>query len=365
MKMNKCLICNSQKQIVLETKFNFVSSDIKKIKYSQNFFVCKSCGCLQKKINKKYLRNISTIYKNYEGFSKYNQIDQKKIINGVTLSRCELLFKKFLNKKKFNEILDYGSSNGAMLIPFLDTNKKLYATDLKCNLNSKIIKSKNFVKFISIKNFENSKKKFDLITLIHVLEHLHKPTEILSNLAKKLKKKGIIFIQIPNFLLNPFDLCVYDHTIHFDIDSLNRLASACDLKIIGMDDKLMNGEFSIILKKTNKIKKITNINYPILKKINYFKNFEKKILKIKRIKNLSILGTSISSLFIKHNFKGKIKNIYDEDLGKIGKKFEGIKVKKLTNNNKENLFLPFFDKKLTSIKKRIKKNYHYNLICLD
>ena len=56
-----------------------------------------------------------------------------------------------------------------MLIPFLDTNKKLYATDLKCNLNSKIIKSKNFVKFISIKNFENSKKKFDLITLIHVL----------------------------------------------------------------------------------------------------------------------------------------------------------------------------------------------------
>ena len=159
-----------------------------------------------------------------------------------------------------------------MLIPFLGTNKKLYATDLKCNLNSKILKSKNFVKFISVKNFKNSKKKFDLITLIHVLEHLHKPIEILSILAKKLKENGIIFIQIPNFLLNPFDLCVYDHTIHFDKDSLNRLASACDLKIISMDDKLMNGEFSIILKKTKKIKKITNINYPILK-INYFMNF--------------------------------------------------------------------------------------------
>ena len=45
-----------------------------------------------------------------------------------------------------------------MLIPFLGLNKKLYATDLKCNLNSKILKNKNFTKFINIKNFENSKK---------------------------------------------------------------------------------------------------------------------------------------------------------------------------------------------------------------
>ena len=366
--MNKCLICDSQKQIVLETKFNFVSSDIKKVKYSSNFLICENCGCLQKKINKKYLKNINTIYKNYEGFSKYNQIDQKKVIEGGASSRCELLFKKFLNKKKYNEILDYGSSNGAMLMPFINSNKKLFATDLKCNLNTKILESKNFVKFINIKNFENSEKKFDLITMIHVLEHLHKPKEILSIITKKLKKNGIIFIQIPNFLFNPFDLCVYDHTIHFDRDSLNRLANACDLKILSIDDKLMNGEFSLILKKTKKTKKnknIKKINFPVVKKIDYFKNFEKKILLIKNIKNISILGTSISSLSIKHNFQGKIKNIYDEDLSKIGKKFEGYKIKKMTNNNKDNLFLPFYDKKLISIKKRIKKNYHYNLICLD
>ena len=72
------------------------------------------------------------------------------------VSRCELLFKKFLNKKKYTEILDYGSSNGAMLLPLLV--KKLYATDLKCNLDPKIIKNKNFKKFINIKNFRKSKK---------------------------------------------------------------------------------------------------------------------------------------------------------------------------------------------------------------
>ena len=45
-----------------------------------------------------------------------------------------------------------------MLMPFIDSNKKLFATDLKCNLDTKILKSKNFVKFINIKNFKNSKK---------------------------------------------------------------------------------------------------------------------------------------------------------------------------------------------------------------
>ena len=363
--MNKCLICKSNKQTILKSKFKFVSSDIKKVKYLSNFFICENCGCLQKKLNKNYFKNIDTIYKDYEGFSKYNQIDQRKVVEGNSSSRCELLFKKFLNKKKYTEILDYGSSNGAMLLPYIGLNKKLYATDLKCNLNPKIIKNKNFIKFINIKNFKNSKKKYDLITMIHVLEHLHKPREVLSNIAKKLKKDGIIFIQIPNFLLNPFDLCVYDHTIHFDKDSINRLAKICNLKIIKIDDKLMNGEFSIILKKINKSIDIKKINFPIHKKINYFNDFKKKISQIKNIKSFSLLGTSISSLSIMHNFKGKIKNVYDEDIAKIGKKFEGKSIKQMRKNNNENLFLPFYDKKLALIRKRIKKYYNYNLMCLD
>ena len=44
--------------------------------------------------------------------------------------------------------------------------------------------------------------------MIHVLEHLLEPKEILSNIAKKLQEPGRRCIQSPNFLLNPFDLCV-------------------------------------------------------------------------------------------------------------------------------------------------------------
>ena len=363
--MKECLICKSKKQILLKPNFNFVSSDIKKVKYFPSYYICNKCGCFQKKIDKNYIKNLNKIYKNYTGFSNYNEIDQKKVLEGDNSSRCDLLFKKFLNKKKFNEILDYGSSNGAMLMPFINQNKKLYATDLKCNLNFKILKNKNFVEFINIKNFKSSKKKYDLITMIHVLEHLYKPIEILSIIEKKLKKNGIIFIQIPNYLSNPFDLSVYDHTMHFDKESLIKLANICNLKIIKIDEKYMNGEFSVILKKIGKNKIIKKNNLSISKKIDFFKKFKKDISKIKKLKNFSILGTSISSLCVKQNFKGKIENFYDEDKSKIGKYFEGKKIKKMKKNDNRNLFLPFCDKKLFSIKKRLKRHYNYNLICLN
>ena len=363
--MNKCIICNNHKKIIVKSAFNFVSSDIKKVNYHSDFFICKNCGCVQKKINKVYLKNTHTIYKKYIGFSKYNEIDQKKVFEGGNSSRCELLFKKFLNKKKYKDILDYGSSNGAMLMPFINFNKKLYATDLKNNLNNKILKAKNFKKFYHINNFITSKKKYDLITMIHVLEHLQKPKEILSNMVKKLKKNGIIFIQIPNFILNPYDLSVYDHTIHFDKSSLIKLAEESNLKIIKLDEKFMNGEFSIILKKTSKNNEFKKANLSIIKKNNIFKNFKKIISKINKIKNLSILGTSISSLCIKHNYKGKIIDFYDEDLSKIGKNYEGKKIKQIIKNERKNLFLPFYDKKLYTIKNRLKKNYNYKLKCWD
>ena len=60
--MNKCLICESKEQIILKSKFKFVSSDIKKVKFTSDFFICSMCGCLQKKINKDYLKNVNKIF---------------------------------------------------------------------------------------------------------------------------------------------------------------------------------------------------------------------------------------------------------------------------------------------------------------
>jgi len=357
--MKACILCkNLIGNIEFKPSFKFVSSDIKKVRHNSTFIICKNCGTLQKKIDKKYVKNISEIYKKYQGFSKLNQIDQTKILKGMQGNRCNLIYKKFLKSTVSKNILDYGCSNGAMLFPFLNSNNKLYATDLKHNLNKKILKSKNFKKFYSMKKFKISKKKYDLITLIHVLEN---PVETIIELSSKLKEKGKIFIQIPNFTLNPYDLNIYDHTLHFDKNSIFKLAELCNLNVRLLNDKYIDGEFSILLNKgknSNKIKKISKKN-----KIQIIKNHQNTLLRSKKINNLSILGTSISSLCIAHNYPRKIVNFYDEDISKIEKFIFGKKIKRLVKNEKINLFLPFYSKKLINIKKRLKSNYDYKLKC--
>src|SRR5205085_10385374 len=57
---------------------------------------------------------------------------------------------------------------------------------------------------------------FDLITLIHVLEHIPNPRALLVELRKKLKPGGMLVIEVPAFMRNPFDLLIADHIVHFN-----------------------------------------------------------------------------------------------------------------------------------------------------
>ena len=42
------------------------------------------------------------------------------------------------------------------------------------------------------------KKKYDLITFNKVLEHIEKPNKILKKFSRILKKKGFIYIEVPD-----------------------------------------------------------------------------------------------------------------------------------------------------------------------
>ena len=67
---------------------------------------------------------------------------------------------------------------------------------------------------------------YDLIVMIHSLEHIPEPVEFLQILAGKLNAGGHLIVQLPYFLHNPIYLFVADHCSHFTqasaIDVLRR-----------------------------------------------------------------------------------------------------------------------------------------------
>jgi SAM-dependent methyltransferase len=86
---------------------------------------------------------------------------------------------------------------------------------------------------------EYAAEQYDLITLVHSLEHADQPLTVLRALAGRLKPYGTLFVEVPHAdsveLWRParrrwiLDLPV--HLFHFTPESLGRLVAAAGLKV--------------------------------------------------------------------------------------------------------------------------------------
>lgn len=106
-------------------------------------------------------------------------------------------------------MIDFGCGIGATLEIF---SNRLSSNDVRLdgfdissqtdNNHHQILKIKSVEDFYS--DFDSISNKYDLIPLVHVLEHIPNPLEVLSFLAQKLKANEAIFIAVPDALKNPF-----------------------------------------------------------------------------------------------------------------------------------------------------------------
>ena len=136
----------------------------------------------------------------------------KKKMNYVFTSKGNIIT-KYLDddrrrKNKFNklflgkDVLDFGCGWGNFLKMLKKTKSKSGIEVGEAFLKFIKNRNKSIVVKKSIFDFD---KKFDYITLFHVLHYLPNQIELLKNLRKYLKKNGKIIIEVPNakdFLLS-------------------------------------------------------------------------------------------------------------------------------------------------------------------
>ena len=143
-------------------------------------------------------------------------------------------------------------------------------------------------------NFEEKKldKKFDIIILGDVLEHLNNPGSFISNLSSCLVEGGEIFVSVPNpwyfsFFLktlwhtNHFEIST-DHTAWYDKHTIYEIFSRYDIELIETIGVLVSKGYSVQAKLLIKI-------IPVLIKIGFnYEIFSRTI--IYRLTNRRING---------------------------------------------------------------------------
>lgn len=141
---------------------------------------------------------------------------------------------------KGSELLEIGSGEGFVLEIFEKNGFNVLgiepSKDNQYIINKKLKNGSSQIGFAE--NLPQFDKKFDIIMMSHVLEHVIDCTAVLQKLQTILSKNGIIFIEIPNCenqkTLN-HSINMQPHIHHFTKTSLESLSNNSNLTIVKTD----------------------------------------------------------------------------------------------------------------------------------
>ena len=136
-------------------------------------------------------------------------------------------------------ILDYGGAEGFLLLPFLDKGARGYLVDFL-----EFPSPDDRIQYLG-RDLEDvpPSMKFDVVFLLHTLEHVVEPVELIRALGKYLKPGGVLYIEVPlgawlewEFLREPLT--------HVNFFSESSLANA--VSIAGMYPKYVESRWQMV-----------------------------------------------------------------------------------------------------------------------
>jgi 2-polyprenyl-3-methyl-5-hydroxy-6-metoxy-1,4-benzoquinol methylase len=182
--------------------------------------------------------DLDKYYESEEYQSHHNQ--KKTFLNFIYNTVKKRSFKNkealFQNGKKLISILDIGAGSGDFLEYCKDHKYEVTGTEPNATAR-KIAKEKGIELYASIDDVLD--KKFDVITMWHVLEHVPNLFECLEHLKTLLKEDGKLIVAVPNFKSYDAEYyqefwAAYDvprHLWHFSQKSIRNLFESVNMKV--------------------------------------------------------------------------------------------------------------------------------------
>ena len=249
-----CRICGAGalEEIGEYTALPRVTSDCKAFPPGGRLAVCGGCGAVQKPTDARWQAEAAAIYKNYEPYYQSGGVEQAVFdaTKGAPRLRSEVLLDRLMKVRSIGpigSILDVGCGNGVLLRAFarLRPHWSLLGHELSDLHAATLYKIPGFERLFTGPLGELP-SQLDIITMMHVLEHLPNPAEALADLRQKVSERGCLFIEVPNGEATPFDLLIADHVSHFTRHDIARLLGSVGLGANTIADDWVTKELSTV-----------------------------------------------------------------------------------------------------------------------
>ena len=333
----KCLVCETGRLEAIEgyPELPRVTSDCKPWPAGGALACCEACGAVQKLPDDKWLGEIARIYNAYQIYGLSDGAEQVIFSEaGVAAPRSRALVDFIAGNAgtaSAGKLIDIGCGNGSALknLSAALPDWKLYGSELSDSARAGLERLPNFVELYTRPASEIA-ERFDIVTMIHALEHMQHPLAALRDATRLFTEGGRLFIEIPNVLTSPFDVLIADHLLHFSPAHLKYLASRAGLAVSILRDDLLPKEITCLAARGEAIvqrpkpaatREIVRANITWLAAV--LAEARKAATKAR---SFGLFGTSISGMWLHGALREKVSFFVDEDESRVGNCFEGIPI---------------------------------------
>jgi SAM-dependent methyltransferase len=339
-----CAVCGASalKSVDGYVELPRVTSDCRPRPAGGCLTVCQECGAIQKMPTAEWVLETKDIYAKYDLWPLSAGREQPIFLgNGSVRPRSSLLV-DFVRQEAAlplkGRFLDIGCGTGAAITSFATEYPawRLNGADLSERALPYLEKIPGFDRLFTgeISAIEG---KFELVCMIHSLEHFPDPHRGLVQARDRLTPGGVLFVEVPNVATNPFDLLIADHLLHFTPSHLRRLARRAGLGVSTVRDDVLPKEITMLATRTSDRASAE----PELAARHWFdcstasvrwlstvlSEAQKHASEAKRAgRPFGIFGTSISGMWLYGALGGLVDFFVDEDSGRQGQNWEGLPV---------------------------------------
>lgn len=254
---HNCRVCGEDALIEIPEYATLprVTSDCKIFPSGGRLMVCGGCGAAQNPADEKWLGEIAEIYSAYAPYHQSGGIEQAVFDaeKGKPRLRSDVMIERLHGVAPLGPegtAIDIGCGNGVFLKALSRARPgwALYGHELNDLHKAELEAIPGFAGF-HMGALSNLPANFDLVTMIHALEHFPDPAEGLAELRDKLHPEGHLFIEVPNGAATPFDLMIADHASHFTSQDLARLFQRVGLGTVTIAEDWVTKELSAVARR--------------------------------------------------------------------------------------------------------------------
>jgi SAM-dependent methyltransferase len=315
-----------------------ITSDCRAFPAGGELAVCGRCATVQKLPGERWLDEIATIYRDYAAYELAGGEEQLVLDpeSGIPRKRSEVLLNALRRVGGLPEearALDVGCGHGVTLAAMAREfpGWQLFGYEIDDSKARVLAGIPNFRRLYT-GEMSRIDGTFELVSMIHSLEHFVDPLGTLRSLGPLLAADGRLFVEVCNVDENPFDLLVADHLTHFSPGTLASAVRRAGLEVSCVATDWVRKELSLLASKPGGKGGRAAVAVPdgratharVAASVAWLGELAASATAAaSRSPSFGVFGTAIAGTWLASSLGDRVKFFVDEDPHRIGREYLG------------------------------------------